>query len=324
MKHFSIREAARILDVTEAQVRSYARAGLLDPKGDPGHELELTFQDLVLLRTTKGLRDSGVPARRMRRIWSSLRRQLSDDIPLTSINVYADGDRVVAWDGNARWQPDSGQFVIAFEGGDLAARAETEPAEAMERGRVEGAVTLVENERAVPLTPPEDRSEEHVPGRRSRVSRGGTSVANDPSPPLTAEQWFRLASELEESSPLEARRAYQEAIALDPDHGDAHLNLGRHYHEIGELGKAEAHYRDTVRCDPDDPTAHFNLGVLLEDRERPEDAVHAYRQALARDPDMADAHYNLGLLLETLGRRAEAVRHLMEARRLYGEPDPEV
>ncbi len=119
------------------------------------------------------------------------------------------------------------------------------------------------------------------------------------------------------TSPLEARQAYVQALDADPDFGDAHLNLGRLFHESGELGKAEAHYRDAVRCAPNDATCHFNLGVLLEDRGRPDEAVLAYQRAIACDPDAADAHYNLGLLLEGRGRRSDAMKHLMIARQLY-------
>ena len=136
-------------------------------------------------------------------------------------------------------------------------------------------------------------------------------------PARSADQWFDLGCELEETSPLEARQAYVQAIAIEPDHADANLNLGRLDHEFGELGKAEAHYQRAVQSDPQDAVAHFNLGVLLEDRDRPEEAALAYHQAVVRDPEMADAHYNLGLLLESRGRRDDALKHLMAARRLY-------
>jgi len=274
-RQYSTHDAARILQATEARVRTWARLGGLAPQADADGNPTFTFQQLLLLRTTRGLLDAGIPAGRVRRVWSSLRRQLSSDIPLTRVRILADGARAVAWDENASWQPDSGQFLLDFGAAEI-----TEPAE--------------------------------------------TPAALAPETPApTAEQWFHLASELEDTSPLEARQAYLQALALDPELADAHLNLGRLEHEAGELGKAEMHYQRAVQCAPEDATAHFNLAVLLEDRDRPEEALQAYAQAIARDPDgAADAHYNLGLLLEARGRRDEAMRHLMAARRLYEVASP--
>jgi tetratricopeptide (TPR) repeat protein len=271
MKHFTTREVAKILDLPEERIRSCIRAGLLRPNRGPGRQFQFTFQDLLFLKTTKGLLDSRVPVKRIRRLLGSLKRQLPDDQQLSSLTIYADGSRVVAWDGNARWQPDSGQFLFNFE------------------------VQAVAEQVALPVSPPEPSA-----------------------PALTAEQWFSLASELEATSREEARRAYHQALELDPTLADAHVNLGRLYHEVKEPAKAEAHYRAAIERAPDDPIAHFNLGVLLEDRKRSDEAIRAYRQAIARDPDFADAHYNVGLLFEALGERSEAIHHLRLARKLYG------
>jgi Flp pilus assembly protein TadD len=278
-EHYSTRHAARILNSTEAEVRRWARLGGVVTESGAGRPREFTFQELLLLRTTRGLLEAGIPPRRVRRIWASLRRQLTDDMPLTSIRVLANGDRVVASDGATPWQPDSGQLLLDFEASEVAVRA--------------------------PAPTP-------APAATLR-----TVAVQDSS--LSAEQWFHLGCELEATSPVEARQAYLQALAADPDHANAHLNLGRLFHEAGELAKAEAYYQGAVRRAPDDATSHFNLGVLLEDRGRPDEAIHAYRQAIARDPDAADAHYNLGLLLEGRGRRAEAMKHLMIARDLYAQ-----
>ena len=70
-QRFSLREAARILEVPEARLRALARAGLLTPQRGPIGPLSFGFQDLLLLRTTKGLLESGVPMRQIRRIWAS-------------------------------------------------------------------------------------------------------------------------------------------------------------------------------------------------------------------------------------------------------------
>ena len=111
---YSLREAARILDVPEARLRALARAGLLAPQRGPMGPLSFGFRDMLLLRTTKGLLDSGVPMQRIRRIWSSLRGQIGADQPLTSVTIRTEGETVMASDGHTTWQPDSGQFVLDF------------------------------------------------------------------------------------------------------------------------------------------------------------------------------------------------------------------
>lgn len=321
MKHFSTRDAARILQSTEARIRTWARMGEVVPQSGPGGRLEFTFQQLLLLRTTRGLLEAGIPARRIRRVWSSLRRQLAADLPLTSIRILADGDRAIAWDGKAPWQPDSGQFLLDFDAAEIAKRAGENPAPS---GLAIGGVAEAPGAPDVRPLVRSVTAETRAPDAEAStaVVEAPTVVAEEPTtgagtPTLSAEQWFHLACELESTSPVEARQAYLQALEADPDFADAHVNLGRLDHEAGALGKAEAHYQSAVRCAPEDATGHFNLAVLLEDLGRPNDAIQAYKQAIACDPDRADAHYNLGLLLEARGRRPEAMRHLMTAHRLY-------
>jgi tetratricopeptide (TPR) repeat protein len=133
---------------------------------------------------------------------------------------------------------------------------------------------------------------------------------------LDADAWYELASDLELSDPAEARAAYEKAIALDPAHVDAHVNLGRLLHEDGVPAAAETHYRAALAVDPDHPVAAFNLGVALDDLGRLAEAADAYRRAIELDPDNPDAHYNLAGILERKGDKAGAVRHLTRYRSL--------
>src|SRR5512140_2525109 len=123
MRQFSTEEAARILHASEPRVRTWARMGGVVPRAASDGRLQFTFQQLLLLRTTRGLLEAGIPPRRIRRIWTSLRRQITDDRPLTSIRILANGNRAVAWDGSAPWQPDSGQFLLDFDAESVKGQA---------------------------------------------------------------------------------------------------------------------------------------------------------------------------------------------------------
>ena len=131
-----------------------------------------------------------------------------------------------------------------------------------------------------------------------------------------ADDLFDRGVELEGREPAAAREAYRRALALDPGHADAYLNLGRLLHQDRELDEAELQYRAAVQADPMHARAWYNLGVLMEDRDRTEDAREAYESALAVDPGLAVAHYNLALLHEAEEREAEALRHLSAYKRL--------
>lgn len=136
---------------------------------------------------------------------------------------------------------------------------------------------------------------------------------------LDAEGWYELACEVEVSDAEEAQQAYERAIALDPNHADAHVNLGRLLHEQKAPAAAEKHYRAALKADPEHDTAAFNLGVALEDRGKLREAAAAYERALVSDPNMADAHYNAALLYERAGNKAAAIRHLKACRNLADE-----
>ncbi len=133
---------------------------------------------------------------------------------------------------------------------------------------------------------------------------------------LDAEGWYEVACDLEIADVEQAEEAYRRAIALNPAHADANVNLGRLLHEKRATAAAEKFYRAALKADPNHETAAFNLGVALEDLGRVRQAIEAYQDSLRVDPDNADAHYNLSGLLEKRGEKATALQHLKEYARL--------
>jgi hypothetical protein len=133
----------------------------------------------------------------------------------------------------------------------------------------------------------------------------------EPTPVELAERHFARAYDLEEADPATALTEYQAALAADPSHAEARINLGRLLHLRGGHLDAEAVYRGGGSH----PLLLFNLAVLLEDLNRNAEAIAAYREALAIDPELTDAHFNLARLYELSGDPRAALRHLLAYRR---------
>src|SRR5690242_226276 len=101
MKGYSSRDVARLLGLTVAQVRGFARDGFLTPAPGRGRRraLQFSFQDLVILRTAKALVAARIPSRRIRRALRRLRQQLPRGRSLAELRIAAEGDRIVVSDG---------------------------------------------------------------------------------------------------------------------------------------------------------------------------------------------------------------------------------
>lgn len=150
----------------------------------------------------------------------------------------------------------------------------------------------------------------------AKTGRGSSWLR--PTRARDAQALFSAAAALEASDPEASLDAYTDAVAADPHHADAHVNLGRLLHQRGRLREAEAHYVAALVARPTDATATFNLAVVLEDLGRPDDALARYREVLELDPSVSDAYFNLARLYEKKGEKVAALRHLKDYRRLSG------
>lgn len=106
----------------------------------------------------------------------------------------------------------------------------------------------------------------------------------------------------------EAKREYDEALALDGSFPEAHLGRGIVYeYGFGMLVEAEKDYRRAIALKSDYPEAHNNLGQLLAKTGRLEEAIREFDVALGdimyREPFVARC--NKGLALVRVGKKDE-------------------
>jgi tetratricopeptide (TPR) repeat protein len=273
MKSYTTRDVAKLLGLSEAQVRSHARVGYLAPDRGPRNAYRFSFQDLVLLRTAKALREARIAPRRIRRALRALTRELPAGRSLSGVRISSEGGRIVVRDGSGAWNPESGQLVLDFHVAELA-------------------------------------------GQAAPVARRLAREARQSDEPLTADQWYDLGTDLETAAPDDAQDAYGRAVALDPRHASARVNLGRLLQDAGRPAEAADQYRAALAAQPAHSTAAFNLGTALEDLDRRAEAIEAYRKVLEADEEFADAHFNLARLYEQTGNRAAALRHLRAYKQL--------
>lgn len=126
---------------------------------------------------------------------------------------------------------------------------------------------------------------------------------------LAAQQWYERALELEQDSPEEACRAYEEAVKIDPTLVEAYLNLGLLYHIGDQLDRAEACYRSAIEHGPGEALGYFNLAGVLKQKGDRHGAIAAYTTAIQRQPDLTEAHEQLALLYDAEGNTTMAFRH---------------
>ena len=256
MKGYTSRDVARLLGLTVAQVRGFARDGFLSPSSARGRRtLQFSFQDLVVLRTAKALVRARIPPRRIRRALKRLRQQLPRGRSLAELHIAAEGDRIVVRDGSMAWNPESEQTHLDFAVSELATRAAPIARRAAQAARAaEGELDA------------EDWYE-----------LGLELEAVDPD---EARDAYRRALELEahhadahvnlgrllheEGLVEEAERHYRLALREDPEHATAAFDLGIALEDLGRPADAIEAYRAALATDPRLADAHYNVARLYE------------------------------------------------------------
>jgi tetratricopeptide (TPR) repeat protein len=145
----------------------------------------------------------------------------------------------------------------------------------------------------------------------------GHSKATDPLMPA---QLFARATQAHQQGRLDIAAAlYQQLLAVQADHAEAHHLLGVILGQQGDYAAAAHHIQRALTLAPYNPIYHNNLGEVWRRAQRLPEAAEAYRRAIQLQPGFAQAHYHLGNVLKLLGELDEAIAHYQQA--LQQRPD---
>ena len=268
---YGLTEIVRILTLSPKRAAQLRRLDLLRAEG-AGY----TFRDLLALRAASALLDAGASVRQIREALTALRRQDPGlEHPLAELRLIVEGDRLLAQSDRVRFDPRTGQMVLALDSGGLEAAATATLSTGLVR----------------PLAPPADQAEtwferasewdgdpaqwEDAIGAYRRV------VAIDPT---YAAAWNNLGLLLHRMGRYdEAQTAYASAIEQDPRCCEAAYNLGSLHEDRGAVEEAITDYRRALDLSPDYADAHFNLAGALARNGRDGEAIKHWQRYLELD-----------------------------------------
>jgi tetratricopeptide (TPR) repeat protein len=260
MRPYGVRDVERLLHLSRNTLRALITAGFVSPGRGPRNTLLFSFQDLIVLRTAQALVESNVPQRRITKSLKELRRHLPESMPLSGLSIGAVGERVVVKEGAARWQADSGQYLLAFEGdpasGSLSVVDQPTPAE------IDEADLPTPFEKAVFM-------EQIDEGAAIRAYEA--IIAEDPS---HLDARVNLGRLLHEAGRYErAERAYRDALEVCGDDEILYFNLAVLLDERSRVRESMQAYEAALRVDPSMADAHYNLSLVYKKIGRAKDAL---------------------------------------------------
>ncbi|MGE5321143.1 MAG: tetratricopeptide repeat protein [Hyphomicrobiaceae bacterium] len=257
MSQYGLRTVEKLLQLPRSTIRGLIQAGFVTPARGPRGAFLFSFQDLIVLRTAWALTRADLSPRRVIRSLRQLRAQLPDSVPLSGLRIGAMGDRVIVQEGGARWQADSGQYLLALEvelaNGTLSLTDRIEADKALaEEWFSRGAVLEALDSEAA--------QDAYV-----------QALAADPAHAGAATNLGRLLHE--GGFPNEAERVYRGCLSACGSDALLHYNLGVLLEDAGRIDEAARAYEYALCDDAALADCHYNLARLYQAQGRQKDAL---------------------------------------------------
>jgi len=101
----------------------------------------------------------------------------------------------------------------------------------------------------------------------------------------------------------DAKKAFDEALAIDTMEAVTYINLGNFYDQERKLAEAEKCYLAGVRLDENNARGHYNLGLLYVEQGKLLAAKKEFEKTLQLEPGDTDVMIELKNIEETLSVR---------------------
>ena len=250
MGGYTTSEVSELIGLKPAQVRHFVRRSLLMPERGEHGEYRFDFQDVVLLRTAKGLLEARVSPRRALRALLKVRSGLHDAKGLASVRIFADGDSVLVRQGNRLWEAETGQSHFDFHAG----------AAGLEVAQI-GPRKLIVTRQPDALDSDDwynlglDLEDANSPRAMDAYAKALELNPRNADAHVNLGRLLQLHGDIKR-----ARRHYERALVVVPNHQLALYNLGTVFDELNEFDAAAEYYQRA----PAVPDAHYNLSRIFE------------------------------------------------------------
>ena len=260
MHPYGVGDVERLLHLSRNTLRALVNAGFVSPAGETRRTWRFSFQDLIVLRTAQALVEANVPQRRITQSLKRLRGYLPESMPLSGLSIGAVGERVVVKEGAAKWQADSGQYLLAFEGDPAA-----------------GLLNVVDQPKPSDIAPEDMPTDFEKAVFLEQIDEAAAIrayeaiIAEDPS---HLDARVNIGRLLHEAGRYEkAERAYRDALEACGDDAIVLFNLAVLLEERARVRESMEAYEAALRVDPDMADAHYNLSLLFRKIGRAKDAL---------------------------------------------------
>jgi len=169
--------------------------------------------------------------------------------------------------------------------------------------------------------------EANIPNANSNLKNSAPIAGNRAS---RVSQLMNIAQEsLDKGDNIEAKKALESLLILEPKNLDALRMLGVAYLNMNNYSKAKEQFLEALQIEPNDDLTHNLLANTLHKLGEDSEAVKHHKIAIELDPNYATHYYNYANTLYDLGQVSQALNlykkalelnpHLEEAKKMIKE-----